>query len=299
MNVRECVDQVAASFEANELCYGHGTDNAWDEAIYLVFSVLRLPFDSTEEVAVRAVSAQDSRIIANLAKRRIHERIPVAYLVGEAWFAGLCFWVDSRVLIPRSPIAELINSGFEPMLKTEPARVLDLCTGSGCIGIATAVAFPGAQVDLADISAEALAVAARNIARHDLQVRVLALQSDLFLSLTEHCRQAGKYDLIVSNPPYVSAAEVADLPAEYQREPALGLLSDDDGLAIPLRILRSAADYLNPGGLLILELGYSWQLLAARYPQLPVTWLEFDSGGEGVLAIDREALIRAQEALRV
>jgi ribosomal protein L3 glutamine methyltransferase len=234
-----------------------------------------------------------------LASRRIRERIPVAYLVGEAWFAGLPFFVDERVLIPRSPIAELIHSGFEPLLPAEPSRVLDLCCGSGCIGIATAVSFPQAQVDLADISADALDVARRNISRHALQGRVQALQSDLFLQLTEHCQVAGKYDLIVSNPPYVSADEVAELPAEYRQEPALGLLSDDSGLAIPLQILRDAADYLNPGGVLILELGYSWPLLSERYPQLSVTWLEFDSGGEGVLAIDREALIRARETLRV
>lgn len=211
----------------------------------------------------------------------------MAYLLGEAWFAGLPFYVDERVLIPRSPIAELILQQFQPLLNEAPGRVLDLCTGSGCIGIATALVFPEASVDLSDISEEALQLAARNIDRHGLQSRVSAVQSDLFAGLQ------GKYDLIVSNPPYVSAEEVADLPPEYQREPSLGLLSDDEGLAIPLQILRQAPDYLSDNGLLILELGYTWPLLAERYPDLPVVWLEFDGGGEGVLAIGRDALIRA------
>ena len=191
------------------------------------------------------------------------------------------------MLVPRSPIAELILQQYQPLLSEPPARVLDLCTGSGCIGIATALAFPQAQVDLADISGDALAVAQQNIIRHGLQDRVNTLCSDLFAGVQ------GPYDLIVSNPPYVSAEEVADLPPEYQREPSLGLLSDEDGLAIPLQILRQAARHLSPGGVLVLELGYTWTLLDQRYPQFPVTWLDFDSGGEGVLAITRDALIRA------
>ncbi|MBC53608.1 MAG: 50S ribosomal protein L3 N(5)-glutamine methyltransferase [Gammaproteobacteria bacterium] len=291
MNVEVCVERSCSIFDDAELYYGHGTDNAWDEAVYLVFTVLGLPFGddthSRQLVEQRQVSEPEWQRIEALALRRRDERVPMAYLLGEAWFAGLPFHVDERVLVPRSPIAELILQQFQPLLADAPARVLDLCTGSGCIGIATALAFPQAQVDLADISGDALAVAQQNIIRHGLQGRVNTVCSDLFAGIK------GEYDLIVSNPPYVSAAEVAELPPEYQREPALGLLSDEDGLAIPLQILRQAASYLSPGGVLVLELGYTWSLLDQRYPQFPVTWLDFDSGGEGVLAITRDALIRA------
>lgn len=292
MNVLTCVETLSLRFEQADLYYGHGTDNPWDEAIYLVFTVLGIPFGSGDEAANTAVeqrelSADEEQRVMALADRRIGERLPMAYLLQQAWFAGLPFYVDERVLVPRSPIAELVLQQYQPLLPAPPQRVLDLCTGSGCIGIATALVFPDAEVDLADISAEALAVAQINIDQHGLQGRVHVRQSDLFASLT------GPYDLIVSNPPYVSAEEVAELPPEYQREPALGLLSDDDGLAIPLQILRQAPHYLTPHGVLVLELGYSWELLATRYPDLPVIWLEFDSGGEGVLAISRDALIRA------
>lgn len=292
MNVLTCVESLSLRFEQADLYYGHGTDNPWDEAIYLVFTVLGIPFGSDDEagnqsIEQRELSAEEEQRVMALADRRIGERLPMAYLLQEAWFAGLPFYVDERVLVPRSPIAELVLQQYQPLLPQAPQRVLDLCTGSGCIGIATALVFPDAEVDLADISSDALAVAQVNINKHGLQGRVHARQSDLFAGLQD------TYDLIVSNPPYVSAQEVAELPPEYQREPALGLLSDDDGLAIPLQILREAPDYLTEQGVLVLELGYSWELLAARYPDLPVLWLEFESGGEGVLAISRDALIRA------
>ncbi|MDO8908021.1 MAG: 50S ribosomal protein L3 N(5)-glutamine methyltransferase [Pseudohongiella sp.] len=293
MNVLECVEELALRFDQAELFYGHGTDNPWDEAVYLVFTTLGIAFNSGEDdsdlksIERRALSTAESEEIAALADRRIRERLPMAYLLKQAWFAGLPFYVDERVLVPRSPIAELILQQYQPLLPQVPARVLDLCTGSGCIGIATALVFPHAQVDLADISTDALEVAVHNIRQHGLEGRVTALQSDLFGSLD------GVYDLIVSNPPYVSAEEVAELPPEYQQEPDLGLLSGDDGLAIPLRILREAPKYLTEQGVLVLELGYSWELLAQRYPGLPVAWLEFESGGDGVLAISREELIRA------
>ena len=298
MQLEQCLSRLAGQFEEADLYFGHGTDNAWDEAVYLVFTVLGLSFDEEADPALNISDAQLQGIMA-LADKRIQDRIPVAYLVGEAWFAGLPFNVDARVLVPRSPIAELIVNDFEPLLSSPPARVLDLCTGSGCIGIATAVGFPQAQVDLADISEDALAVAQSNIERHQLQGRVHALQSDLFSSLAERCAELGPYDLIVSNPPYVSAREVAELPAEYHREPSLGLLSDDEGLAIPLAIMQQAPDYLSENGVLVLELGYTWPLLEQRCPQLSVTWLEFEQGGEGVLAISRAELIRARQALRV
>lgn len=292
MNVQACVEQIYTNFESSGLYYGHGTDNAWDEAVYLVFTVLGLPFDDDDDsqrvVGQRMLSTDEWQHINALAQRRRNERLPMAYLVGQAWFAGLPFYVDERVLVPRSPIAELVLQQYQPLLPRPPVRVLDLCTGSGCIGIATALVFPDARVDLADISGDALAVAQQNIQRHGLQDRVTTVCSDLFAKVD------ADYDLIVCNPPYVSAQEVAGLPPEYQREPALGLLSDEDGLAIPLQILRQAGAHLSPEGVLVLELGYTWPLLDQRYPQFPVTWLEFDSGGEGVLAIGRDALIRAE-----
>ena len=291
MNILNCVEQLCSRFEQADLYYGHGTDNPWDEAVYLVFTVLNIAFEQDDADAkaleAREIGEIDLQHIQALAEQRIKQRVPMAYLVKQAWFAGLPFYVDERVLIPRSPIAELILHQYEPLISMPPARVLDLCTGSGCIGLATALAFPGAQVDLADISAEALNVARINISRLGVENRVSAVESDLFQGLH------GTYDLIVSNPPYVSADEVAALPAEYQHEPELGLLSDDEGLAIPLRILREAPAYLSEQGMLIVELGYSWELLADRYPDLPVLWLDFDSGGEGVFAISRDALIRA------
>jgi ribosomal protein L3 glutamine methyltransferase len=291
MNILNCVEQLCSRFEQADLYYGHGTDNPWDEAVYLVFTVLDIAFEQeeadTRAIEAREISETELQQLLALAEQRIQQRVPMAYLVKQAWFAGLPFYVDERVLIPRSPIAELILHQYEPLISTPPARVLDLCTGSGCIGLATALAFPGAQVDLADISADALNVARINISRLGVESRVSALESDLFQGLH------GTYDLIVSNPPYVSADEVAALPAEYQHEPELGLLSDDEGLAIPLRILREAPAYLSEQGMLIVELGYSWELLAERYPDLPVLWLDFDSGGEGVFAISRDALIRA------
>lgn len=294
MNVLTCVETVAQQFDQADLYYGHGTDNPWDEAVYLVFTVLGIAFASADQAAElddaveqRQLTDSDIDDIMELADRRIRERLPMAYLLRQAWFAGLSFYVDERVLVPRSPIAELILQQFQPLLPQAPARILDLCTGSGCIGIASALAFPQAQVELADISADALEVAERNIRQHRLGDRVTLIQSDLFAAIE------GPYDLIVSNPPYVSAAEVAELPPEYQQEPVLGLLSDDDGLAIPLRILQQAPQYLTEQGVLVLELGYSWQLLAERYPDLPGVWLEFESGGEGVLAVSRRELIRA------
>lgn len=285
MRLGELLEQLAQRFAAAPLCYGHGTDNPGDEAFYLVFSALQLDFNDQAAFALELKPEQVTWLM-DLARRRVVERVPVAYLVGEAWFAGLPFHVTPDVLIPRSPMAELIANNFAGLMTSSPRRVLDLCTGSGCIGIATALSLPGAQVDLADISLPALDVARRNVLRHGLQARVQLHHSDLFAELP------GGYDLILSNPPYVSAEEVAALPREYQHEPALGLLSADDGLAIPLQILQQAAGQLNAGGLLVLELGYSWPLLAQRLPQVPWLWLSFEHGGEGVLAISRETLQR-------
>lgn len=284
--VAEYIARLSARFDDADLCYGHGTDNPTDEAFYLVFAALGLPFEQADELAGHPLDDGQKELLDTLAARRIKERVPVAYLVGQAWFAGHAFYVGPEVLVPRSPIAELITRGFQPMLKKPPARVLDLCTGSGCIGISCALAFPRAAVTLSDISPAALTMAKRNVDRHGVSGRTQICQSDLFSDLQ------GSWDLVISNPPYVSRDEVDELPAEYHHEPALGLLSEDDGLAIPVAILETAAEYLNDGGWLILELGLSWPVLVKRYPRIPFLWLEFDNGGEGVLAISKSDLQR-------
>lgn len=283
------LEALADRFDLSGLFYGHGTDNAWDEAVYLVFCALQIPFDSDDDVMSRELTAEELERVEVLARRRIEERIPVAYLVGEAWFAGLPFMVSDQVLIPRSPIAELIQQRFATLLPGDPASILDLCTGSGCIGIAAALEFPEARVDLADISASALTLARENVARYGLQSRARVLQSDLFGSLTT------RYDLILTNPPYVSQEEVDALPSEYRHEPALGLVSADAGLDIPLRILRAASDWLTPGGVLILEVGYSREALTARLPHVPLLWLEFANGGEGICLLTRQQLLDFRE----
>lgn len=276
MDLADCLDELSQQFEAADLFYGHGTDNAWDEAVYLVFSALGLSFDEDDRIMSRPVTRGELERIQALAKRRTDERLPVAYLVGEAWFAGLPFKVDSRVLIPRSPLAELIVEQFAGLVPAEPHKILDLCTGSGCIGIACAVAFPDARVDLADISEDALTLARENVLWHEVGERVRVIQADLFDGLDD------VYDLIVTNPPYVSREEVDELPEEYRHEPELGLVSNDDGLEIPLCILREAPQHLSENGVLIMEVGYSWQALVARLPKVPFLWLEFANGGEGV-----------------
>ncbi|MCP5357438.1 MAG: 50S ribosomal protein L3 N(5)-glutamine methyltransferase [Pseudomonadales bacterium] len=283
-NVEQVLERVSRQFEQAELFYGHGTDNPWDEAVYLVFSALGIPFDCDDNMLQKTLSEDERTRVNALVRERIESRRPVAYLVREAWFAGLPFAVDERVLIPRSPLAELILNEFDPLLERPPARVLDLCTGSGCIGIATALAFPDAEVDLADISAEALILARENIGRHGLEGRVSVHQSDLFASLD------GPYDLILCNPPYVSQEEIDELPEEYRHEPALGLHSEDNGLAIPLQILRDAPRYLSEDGLLIMEVGYSHEALAERLPGVPFLWLEFAHGGEGIFALTARQL---------
>jgi len=282
----EYIADLTDQFDQAELFFGHGTDNPSDEAYYLVFAALNLDFQRAATFAGRELTEAEVTRLDSLALRRIHERIPVAYLVGQAWFAGRPYYVNSDVLIPRSPIAELVQHRFRPMLKSAPTRILDLCTGSGCIGIACALAFPGAEVTLSDISPDALALAQRNAERHQVSERLQITESDLFSQLT------GTWDLVVSNPPYVSSEEMAELPAEYQHEPALGLVSAEEGLAIPVAILQQAAEHLSDEGWLVLEVGYNWQALAERFPQVPFLWLSFESGGEGVLAISRAELRR-------
>lgn len=280
---RDVLEQMSYAFDAAELYFGHGTDNAWDEACWLLETVLRRQ-GMHEITADTPLTKSDLVEAEKLFNARIATRKPLAYLLREAWFCGLPFYVDERVLVPRSPFAELIDNRFEPLLTKAPRRILDLCTGGGCIGIACALAFPEAEVVLSDISADALEVARINVEKHGLQQRVQLVQSDLFAHIE------GTFDLIVSNPPYVGIDEYRELPDEYLREPQLGLVTDADGIGIPLRILEQAAGFLNPEGLLLLETGATWPLLAEARPDLPFLWLEFEHGGEGICALRREEL---------
>lgn len=276
-----------SEFNRAGLFFGHGSDNAYDEALLLVAHALCMPLDAPTNL-LDARLVQDEKIaVLTLFQKRIEQRIPAAYLTREAWFCELSFYVDERVLVPRSPIAELIQQGFEPWLGGAwPQRILDLCTGSGCIGIACAYAFPEAEVDVADISRDALDVADINIARHELQHRVRAIESDVFVGV-----EGDRYQLIVSNPPYVDEEDLADMPAEYRCEPALGLAAGRDGLAITRRILSQASDYLSDDGLLVVEVGNSAVALDAAYPEVPFTWVEFERGGHGVFVLTREQLL--------
>ena len=233
----------------------------------------------------KILSEEEKDSISELFDRRINEKIPAAYLTGEAWFAGFKFVVDSRVLIPRSPIAELVEAEFSPWLVKTPATILDLCAGSGCIGIACAHYFPGSRVTLSDISTDALTVAEKNIEIHQLSQRVVALESDLFDGLGKE-----RYDLIVSNPPYVDAEDLASMPKEYHHEPAIGLASGFDGLDFTRRLLREAVDHLSEEGVLVVEVGNSWEALDDAFPEIPFMWLEFERGGHGVFLLTAEQL---------
>ena len=283
--VRDYLRYVCSCFEDSPLFFGHGTDNVWDEAVQLVMRTLHLPLENNTLFLDARLTTPERELILQRMNRRIDQRVPLAYLLGEAWFMGLPFNVDSRVLVPRSPLAELLENGLQPWLgDVHVDRILDLCTGSGCIGIAAATVFDSAEVDLADISTDALAVADSNIALHQLGERVRTVQSDVFSHLNQ------RYDVILSNPPYVNAQDLASMPAEFGHEPVLGLAAGDDGLEIAHRIVAGAAERLTENGLLIVEVGNSWPELDAAYPQLPLTWLEFENGGDGVFAIGAKDL---------
>jgi ribosomal protein L3 glutamine methyltransferase len=295
LTIVDLIRFAASRFNAAGLTFGHSHDNAIDEASHLVLSSLHLPPDLPPAYGGARVTSEERSRVLGLIDRRIDTREPVAYLVGEAWFAGMPFKSDRRALVPRSPIAELIEGGFSPWLDGQDVRrALDLCTGSGCIGIAMAAHQPDWQVDIADISDDALALARENIALHQLDRRVRAVRSDLFAGLQGEC-----YDLIVSNPPYVTDAEYASLPGEYAHEPRLGLIAGADGLDIALRILRDAPDHLTEGGLLIVEVGESERALAALLPEVPFVWIEFKVGPMGVFALERHDLAAHAEAIRV
>jgi len=284
-SVRDYLRYASSQFSASPVFFGHGTDNVWDEAVQLVMRSLHLPLENNTVFLDARLARTERELILERIRRRVNERVPLAYLLGEAWFMGMPFHVDERVLVPRSPIGELIENGFQPWLGDKTVdRILDLCTGSGCIGIGAASVFMEAEVDLSDISADALAVAESNIELHGVRDRVRTVQSDVFDAID------GRYDVIVSNPPYVDAGDLAGMPEEYRHEPELGLAAGQDGLDIAHRIIAGAAEHLTPGGLLIVEVGNSWVALDEAYPDLPITWLDFENGGDGVFVVAEQDL---------
>ncbi len=277
----------ASRFALAGVSFGHGTDDAIDEAAALVLHTLHLPPDLHTAYFPCRLTAAEKEAIAARIERRIRERLPLPYITGEAWFAGLAFEVDARVLVPRSPIAELIAAGFAPWVESEHIiRIADVGTGSGCIAVACAVAMPWVEVDAIDVSADALEVANRNIARHDVGERVTALRSDLLDDVPPDRR----YYVIVSNPPYVDAPAMAALPAEYRHEPRPGLAGGEEGLDLVRRLLRQAARHLSKDGVFICEVGHSRPAMEKAFAHLPLTWLEFEHGGTGVFAIGASSL---------
>ena len=273
------------AFLQADLFYGHGTDNAWDEAVAIALFVLNLPSDIDQSIVERVLELEEKKQLIQIAQERINTRKPLPYLLGVAWFAGEQYFVNEDVIIPRSPFAELILNRFQPWMTHAPRNILDLCTGSGCIAIACQKAFPEAGLTAVDISASALAVAKKNRALHDV-AKIQLIQSDLFQTIDQ------QYDLIVTNPPYVGQNERDDLPMEFRHEPELALFSEEEGLAIPIAILQQAADYLTEDGLLFLEVGYNWPALEAAFLHVPFTWVEFAYGGEGICVFRRAELIQ-------
>lgn len=283
--ISDFIRWTACSFEKSDLNFGHGTDNAWDEAITLVLDTLQMPKDTDPSLfSCRLLTSEKKDLIKNIAQR-INDKRPLSYITNRARFAGHEYYVDERVLVPRSPIAELIENHFEPWLLFPPKRILDLCTGSGCIALACTMAFPDARIDASDISEDALSVARINRKNFGLEEQCEFIQSDLFENL-----QGRKYDLIVSNPPYVDAIDMKMLPDEYRFEPEIGLASGDDGLDLTRKILAQASNHLTRNGFLIVEVGNSAPALEAAFPELPFTWVEFERGGHGVFMLEKNQL---------
>ena len=285
--VRDLVRWGASEFARGDLYFGHGTDNALDESFHLVLHALKLPADLPSVYLEAAVTPSERLSALKLLRARVRTRKPAAYLIGEIQFAGLPFYVDERVLVPRSPIGELVEKRFAPWLPRAPETILDLCAGSGCIGIACAAAFPDARVVLAELDAGALEVCRRNVERHrNITQQVQMVRSDVFDGLAD-----ARYDLIVANPPYVPTDEWKSLPKEYRHEPRQALDAGDDGMDIVARIVRESTRHLTDDGVLVCEIGGSTREFSARWLDLPVTWVDFERGGDGVFVISRRDLI--------
>lgn len=292
--VEQFIRAGASLLDAAGLVFGHGTDNAVDDAAELVFFAAGLRHEEARTLYACKLTEPQRAAVRQLLARRIHERIPTAYLTHRMWFAGHEFHVDERVLVPRSPIAELVETGFEPWIDAgRIKRLVDIGAGSGCIAIASALALPEAMVDAADVSAAALAVTRINIEKHGVAARVRGVLSDVYAGLGD-----ARYDVIVSNPPYVSIAEMTALPEEYLREPDLGLRAGDDGLDVVRRLLAGAGEHLNPGGILVVEVGDSEEALVAACPGVPFTWLEFERGGGGVFLLNEAQVAEHERALK-
>jgi ribosomal protein L3 glutamine methyltransferase len=287
MTIRDWLRYSVSRFEEAGVFFGHGTDNAYDESVWLVMSALHLPLDTLDNFLDARITKDEAKHLAHLIERRVTERVPTAYLLREAWLKGFKFYVDERVIVPRSFIAELLEDGLHPWIEY-PEMVesaADICTGSGCLGVLLAHAFPNATVDVVDISPDAIAVANINIKNYGLEEQVTAVQSDMFNAL------AGKtYDLIISNPPYVDAPAMALLPKEYRNEPQIALGSGTDGLDHSHTLLKEARKHLNDGGVLVVEIGHNRDALLDAYPDLPFTWLEVESGNEFVFLLTKEQL---------
>ncbi len=286
--IRDWLRFTVSRFEEAGIFFGHGTDNAYDEAVWLVMGALHLPLDTLDNFLDASITESERRHLAHLIERRITERVPTAYLLREAWLRGYKFYVDERVIVPRSFIAELLDDGLSPWIEFPEMveSVADICTGSGCLGILLADTFPNAEVDVIDISSDAIAVCNINIANYGLQDRVHAVQSDMFKDL-----QGRSYDLIISNPPYVDTPSMAQLPQEYRTEPQIALGSGEAGLDHTRTLLREAANHLNDGGILVVEIGHNRDALLEAYPYLPFTWLEVESGNQFVFLLTKEQLV--------
>jgi ribosomal protein L3 glutamine methyltransferase len=285
--LRDLLRFSISRFNEAELFFGHGSDNAWDEAAYLLLHTLRLPPDRLEPFLDARLTRTERAAALRIVERRIVERLPAAYLTQEAWLGDYRFYVDERVIVPRSFIAELLNEQLAPWIEDPWSidSVLDLCTGSGCLGILAAQAFPNATLDAVDISADALAVARRNVDDYGLASRMQLLQSNAFAALKDR-----RYDLIISNPPYVNAESMSSLPEEYRREPQLALASGEDGLDLVRQILLQADEHLKPGGLLVVEIGHNREQLEAAFPNTPFTWLDTSAGDQYVFLLHKDAL---------
>lgn len=288
LTLRDWLRYAVSTFSEAKLSFGHGSLSAYDEAAYLILHTLHLPLDTLDPFLDANLTAQEKATLLELLKRRVEQRIPAAYLTHEAWLGEFKFYVDERVIVPRSFIAELLRERLFPWVADadNTTAVLDLCTGSGCLAILAAHAFPNALVDAVDLSPDALQVAQRNVADYELQDRINLIQSDLFAQLS-----GKQYDIIISNPPYVDAASVSALPAEYLHEPKLALGSGSDGLDATREILKQAAAHLTAHGILIVEIGHNRDVLEAAYPDLPFTWLEVSAGDQFVFLLHRNDLV--------